>query len=178
MENKVETNSDMDISDEDYPEDYREVEIHETLDVSEETITSEDLDNQSTHKLEDTQNSGDSEDEEQDTEETLPPGSQGDPDAIIEDLYNKLDIKEDDYEFEKIIDYYFKNDALFLKVRYVGDTLGKDNITELPLITPNKDAPIELARYVKNYIFESSIQKGVYNAWSTKVLKGYTRAVK
>ena len=51
----VETDSDMDISDENKPKDSWEVDIHEMLYDSEETITSEDLDSQSTHLLEDIQ---------------------------------------------------------------------------------------------------------------------------
>ena len=52
MYNKVETDSDMNTSDKKgKPKDSGEVEIHETLGVPEETITSEDLDNQITHQL-------------------------------------------------------------------------------------------------------------------------------
>ena len=43
MYNKVETDSDKDINDDDDPKYYGELEIHETLGVPEETITSEDL---------------------------------------------------------------------------------------------------------------------------------------
>ena len=39
-----------------------------------------------------------------------------------------MEIKEDEWEFEKIVDNYFNNGVLLLKVRYVGDTLFKDNI--------------------------------------------------
>ena len=62
----------MDIRD-DKPKDSGELEIHETLDVPEDNINSEDLDNQSTHQLEDTQDSGKSEEKKNYTEETLPP---------------------------------------------------------------------------------------------------------
>ena len=83
MENKVETYSDMNISDNNEPKYSEEVEIHETLDVTEETITSEDLNNQSTHQLEEAQYSGELEDEKQDMEEKIPPEYQGDPYSII-----------------------------------------------------------------------------------------------
>ena len=73
----------MNISDDYQPKDYGEVEIHETLDSPEETITSEYLDNESTQKLEDTQDYGESEDEENAVGETLPPESQGEPDYKI-----------------------------------------------------------------------------------------------
>ena len=65
--------SDIDISDYNEPKDYGEGEINETLDVIEDTITSEDLDNQNTHQWEDKQYYGKSEDENQDMEEILPP---------------------------------------------------------------------------------------------------------
>ena len=67
---------------------------------------------------------------------------------------------------------------MFFKVRYVGGTVVKDNIIEVPFIILKKDVHIELARYVDNYIIEASRRKVVYNAWSTKVIKGHTRAVK
>ena len=67
MYNKLETDSDMDISDDDKPKDSGEVELCETPDVPEDTITSKDMDNQSTHQLEGKKYYGGSEDEEQDT---------------------------------------------------------------------------------------------------------------
>ena len=88
MDNKVETYSDMDIGDDYEPIDYGGLEIDETLDSSEENITSEDLYNQSAQQLEDTQYYGESEDKEQKINETSPPKYQGDSDSIIEDLYN------------------------------------------------------------------------------------------
>ena len=57
VDNKLETYLDMDISDNDKPKYYGEVEIYEMLDSPQETINSEDLDNQSTQKLEDAQDS-------------------------------------------------------------------------------------------------------------------------
>ena len=76
----------MDIIGNDKPEDYREVEIHEALDVPENNITSEDLDNRSTHQLENVKYYGESEYENQGMDQTLPPKYQGDPDSIIEYL--------------------------------------------------------------------------------------------
>ena len=39
-------------------------------------------------------------------------------------MLNQFEIEEDDYDIEKIVDHYFKNNVLFLKFRYVGDTPG------------------------------------------------------
>ena len=89
-----------------------------------------------------------------------------------------MDIEEDYYDFENCFDRYFNNGVLFLKAGYVGDTLNEDNIIKIPFKILKKDLPIELARYVKNYVVEASRWKGIYNAWYIKVLKGHTRAVK
>ena len=43
---------------------------------------------------------------------------------------------------------------LFLKVRYVGDTLGKYNIKEVPFSTLKKDIPKEMEIYEFDYIVE------------------------
>ena len=67
---------------------------------------------------------------------------------------------------------------IFLKVGYFGDTLGEDNIIEVPFIILNKYVPIELSRYVDNYSAEVSRRKVIYNDWYKKVLKGHTSAVK
>ena len=50
------------------------------------------------------------------------------PYSIVDDLYNQLEVDKDDYEFERIVDHYFKDRILFLKARYVGETLLEDNI--------------------------------------------------
>ena len=43
------------------------------------------------------------------TRENLTPEGQGDPNSIVDDLYNKLDEEKDDYEFGSIVDNYFKD---------------------------------------------------------------------
>ena len=53
----------MDMNDDDKHRDYVELEIFEMLDVTEETNTSEDLDNKSTQSSEEIQDYGKSEDE-------------------------------------------------------------------------------------------------------------------
>ena len=67
-----------------------------------------------------------------------------------------MDIEEDDYELYKIVDHYFNNCSLFLKVKYSGGTLGEDNIIEVLFSILKKYLPIELAIYVNNYVVESS----------------------
>ena len=41
-----------------------------------------------------------------------------------------MEVEEDYYEFEKSFGNYFKDGILFLKVRYVGETLEEDTIME------------------------------------------------
>ena len=57
-------------------------------------------------------------------QDTLSQEYQGDTVSKIEDMLNQFEIEEDDYDIEKIVDHYFKNNVLFLKFRYVGDTPG------------------------------------------------------
>ena len=79
-----------------------------------------------------------------------------------------MDIEEDDYEFEKIVDHCFKNNVIFLNFRYIVDTLDRYNRIELPLSVFKKYVPTELARYVNNCVVEAC----------TKLLKGHTIYVK
>ena len=41
-----------------------------------------------------------------------------------------------------------------------------------------KDLPVEIARYIKNYVIEASMRKGTFNDWVIKFLKGHTRAIR
>ena len=67
---------------------------------------------------------------------------------------------------------------MFLNVKYAGDILDKENIIEVKFNIFKKYLPIELTRYVDDYVVEESKWKGVYNYWCTKLIKGNTRAVK
>ena len=64
------------------------------LDVPEDIRTSEDLDNQITQQSEDIQDYGYSENEDQEMEEVLTTLFKGDPESIIEYLYNRLEIED------------------------------------------------------------------------------------
>ena len=65
-----------------------------------------------------------------------------------------------------------------MKARYVGKTLVKDNIVEVQFEDTKKDVPVEIARYIRNHVLEASREKGFFNAWGVKVLKGHTRAIR
>ena len=113
-----------------------------------------------------------------DLKETIPPEEQGDPNSIVGDLYNQLEVEKDDYEFERIFDHYFNDGILFLKERYVRETLGEDNTMEVPFLEQKKDFPVELARYIRNYVVETSRREGHFNAWAVNVLKVHTRDIR
>ena len=40
--------------------------------------------------------------DEPDLEETIPPEDQGNPNSIVDDLYNQLEVEKYDYEFKRI----------------------------------------------------------------------------
>ena len=76
-----------------------------------------------------------------------------------------------------IVDNYFKDGFLFLKARYVGETLVEDNITEVRFEDLNKDVSVDLGRYIRNHVVEASRRTGTSSAWAVNILKGYTRDI-
>eukprot|EP00957_Ditylum_brightwellii_P080720 6138960-Ditylum_brightwellii.AAC.1 len=82
-----------------------------------------------------------------------------------------MDPSKEDFEFEKVIDHFFKNGLLILKARYKSETIGEDNVLDVPFEVSKNDAPIAVARYIQEYVVEVSRRKGRYNEWATKVLK-------
>ena len=63
-------------------------------------------------------------------------------------------------------------------MRYVGETLGEDNIIEVISEYLNKDVLVELVRYIRNHGVEASSRKVPFNSWSVKFLKGPTESHK
>ena len=116
--------------------------------------------------------------DEPELDETLPPEKQGDPNSIVDDLYNQLKVEKDDYEFERIVDNYFKDGFFFLKASYVGDSLVEYNITEVWFEDLNKDVVVEQARYIKDHVLVASRRKGPFNAWAVKAIKGHTISIR
>ena len=66
----------------------------------------------------------------------------------------------------------------FLKARYVGENLGEDNIMEVWFEDLKEDVPVELERYIRNHMVESSKIKGYLNDWEVKVIKVNTRSIR
>ena len=72
----------------------------------------------------------------------------------MDELYNHLELEKDDYEYERIIDHYFKDGILFLKLMYVGRNLGKYNTMEVRFEDLNKYITVELVIYIRNHVVE------------------------
>ena len=118
------------------------------------------------------------ENEEPHLKETFPTEVWVNTNSIVNYLYNKLEVEEDDSEFKTIVNNYFKYGILLLKARYVVDTLGEDNSMEVWFEGLWKYVPAGLARYIRNYVLELSRIKGPLNDWVVKVIKGHTRAIR
>ena len=48
---------------------------------------------------------------------------------------------------------------------------------DVPFNILKKDVPVELARYVRNFVVEQDRRKGYYNGWALEILKNHTRAI-
>ena len=81
-----------------------------------------------------------------------------------------------DYRFDCIVDYYFDQGILLLKVNYVcGD--NQVHTLEVPFLILKKDAPLELARYIQQHVIEMK-RGGRYNTWSKKAIYNHHHAVR
>eukprot|EP00957_Ditylum_brightwellii_P146009 11119279-Ditylum_brightwellii.AAC.1 len=61
------------------------------------------------------------------------------------------------------MDHTFKEGVLILKARYQSNTIGEDHIIDVPFDILKKDTPIQVARYIKEYVVEGSRRLGRYN---------------
>ena len=61
-----------------------------------------------------------------------------------------------------------------LKVRCVGKTLGEYNIVDVWFEYLKKCVLVKPARYVRNFVIETSGKKGPFKAWLAKVLTDHT----
>jgi hypothetical protein len=97
----------------------------------------------------------------------------------LSDIYNQFQVEDDsDYEFEKIVDHKWKDGVLILTARFQGAT-DEGHVMEVPFPVLRKDVPLECAKYIKNYIIDSSTRgSGRYTSWANTVLKQHTRTVR
>ena len=94
----------------------------------------------------------------------------------VEHLYDQFEIEDDEnYLFERIVDHYFDKGVLHLKVKYIDN--DQSHIVCVPFGILKNDVPLELARYIKEKVIESS-RRGFYSQWAKKVVTSYSRIVK
>ena len=65
-----------------------------------------------------------------------------------------------------------------MEARYVGETLVEYIIMDIRFKDVNKDVPVELLRYIRNYVVEASGRKGPFNTWGFKVINGQNRSIR
>jgi hypothetical protein len=74
--------------------------------------------------------------EDVDPREALPPGEADNEPPLtpeeMEKLYDQFEMEDDvNYNFDRILDYAFKDGVLLLKARYLDDDIGKHTLTVL-----------------------------------------------
>ena len=97
-------------------------------------------------------------------------------DEEVEGLYDQFEVEDDEnYVFERIMDHHFDKGILHLNVKYVDN--DQDHIMCVPFGILKKDVPLELARYIKDKVVESS-RRGYYSLWAKKIITNYSRSIK
>ena len=118
-----------------------------------------------------------------DDDEALYPGEnpirENISDEDLSDIYNQFQVEDDsDYEFEKIVDHKWSDGILIFTARFQGAT-DDGHIMEVPFQVLKKDVPLECAKYIKNYIIDSSKRgSGHHTSWATTVLKQHSRTIR
>jgi hypothetical protein len=94
------------------------------------------------------------------------------------DIYNQFQVEDDaDHEFEKIVDHKWKDGVLILTARFQGAT-DEGNIMEVPFPVMKKDVPLECAKYIKNYVIDSSTRgSDIHTTWANTFLKQHCRTI-
>ena len=100
-------------------------------------------------------------------------------DEDLSDIYNQFQVEDDsDYEFEKIVDHKWKDGILIFTARFQGAT-DDGHIMEVPFPVLKKDVPLKCAKYIKNYVIDSSSRgSGRHTSWATTILKQHSRTVR
>ena len=100
-------------------------------------------------------------------------------DEDLTDIYNQFQIEDEvDDEFDKIVDHKFENGILIFTARFQGSSNG-EHLVEVPFSILKKDVPLECAKYIRNYVLDSTSRRsGTYTTWATTMLKQHTRAVR
>lgn len=96
---------------------------------------------------------------------------------IITDQFDGEENEDPNYQFDCIVDHYFKDGILYLKVKYYDDNLVEDTVLEIPFSILKKDVPVELAKYIRSKVLEHK-RNGHYNTWAKTTLKAHNRTVR
>ena len=101
----------------------------------------------------------------------------GPPMEGMEDLYNQLDVEEDDdYTFERIVDHYFEKGALHLKANFTTSDEATKTM-DIPFTILKKDVPYELAKYIREKVVETR-RGGRYNTWAKNTVLNYNWGIR
>lgn len=111
------------------------------------------------------------------TEDETTPDNELDPDVITE-IYDQFEVEDSvgHYDFVKVIDHEWRDGILYFHIRYL-DQHQEEIVCEHPFDTVKKDIPLEIAKYIRNYVVDSS-RKGYLITWALKVIKQHGRAVR
>lgn len=82
---------------------------------------------------------------------------------------------EDDFDFDQITDHYFKDGIIILKTDYTND-LGTHE-REIPFMILKKDHPVEVAKYIKSHVVEST-RRGQFSMWANNVLQCQSQRIR
>ncbi len=95
---------------------------------------------------------GNVKDNEVETDEVIDP-------TELTGIYNQFEIEDldDGYEFLKVMNHTWKDGVLYFHVRY-SDQNHKKQVLEQPFDVIKKDIPLEMAKYIRNYVTDSSEQ--------------------
>jgi hypothetical protein len=97
----------------------------------------------------------------------------------LTDIYNQFQHEDaPDDEFNKIVDHGFHQGVLTFTVRYQRPTEG-EILVAIPFNTLKNDVPLECAKYIRNYVIDSTSRlSGTYTEWAKQILKQHTRAIR
>eukprot|EP00957_Ditylum_brightwellii_P028746 2171327-Ditylum_brightwellii.AAC.1 len=113
-----------------------------------------------------------------DLDKILPAEMKGNPNEVLEDLFNDMEIQDDDYQLDVIVDHSFCDGMLILKACYYSNSTETKDVWETPFNITKKDSPFKVAKYISNNVVETSQRNGYYGNWARKTPKHASRLIK
>eukprot|EP00957_Ditylum_brightwellii_P045273 3432275-Ditylum_brightwellii.AAC.1 len=102
----------------------------------------------------------------------------GNQNEVLEDLFNDMEMQDDDYQLDIIVDHSFCDDMLILKADYYSNSIETKDVWETPFNIIKKDSPIEVETCTSNNVVETSRQNGYYDNWARNTLKHASTSIK